>query len=69
MDLSFYQSEKGFSLDELVVKLADVFECKAFSELLKMMTLGPNVSLMIYPQIRVKPHQIRCQPCFPGNFS
>lgn len=37
MDLSFVQSEEGFSLDELVVKLAGVFENKAFTELLKMM--------------------------------
>jgi len=36
MDLSFCQSEEGFSLDELVTKLADVFERKAFSELLKL---------------------------------
>jgi len=36
MDLSVCQSEDGFSLDELAVKLADVFERKAFSELLKV---------------------------------
>lgn len=36
MDLSFCQSEEGFSLGELVSKLADVYERKAFSELLKM---------------------------------
>lgn len=36
MVLSFCQSEQGFSLDELVVKLGDMFERKAFSELLKM---------------------------------
>ena len=29
MDLSFCQSEEGFSLDELVSKLADVYERKA----------------------------------------
>ena len=33
MDLSFCQSETGFSLDELIVKLADVYERKAFPEL------------------------------------
>ena len=33
MDLSFCQSETGFSLDELVTKLADVYERKAFAEL------------------------------------
>ena len=36
MELSFCQAETGFSLDELVEKLADVFERKAFAELLKM---------------------------------
>ena len=36
MDLSICQAGTGFSLDELVEKLADVFERKAFSELLKM---------------------------------
>lgn len=30
MDLSFCQSENGFSLDELIVKLADVYETKSF---------------------------------------
>lgn len=36
MDLSFCQSEQGFSWDELVLKLADVYERKAFAELLKL---------------------------------
>ncbi|WP_176011740.1 hypothetical protein [Victivallis sp. Marseille-Q1083] len=36
MDLSFCQSENGFSLDELVTKLAEVYDRKAFAELLKM---------------------------------
>ncbi len=36
MELSFCQLEEGFSLGELVVKLADVHERKAFGELLKM---------------------------------
>ena len=46
MDLSFCQSEKFF-LDELVIKLADVYERKAFAELLKMilqMVLDPSTS-------------------------
>ncbi len=29
-------SEQGFSLDKLVLKLADVYERKAFAELLKL---------------------------------
>lgn len=36
MDLSFCLSENGFSLDELVIKLADVFERRAFAELLRL---------------------------------
>ena len=36
MDLSFCLSENGFSLDELIEKLADVFERKAFPELLRL---------------------------------
>jgi len=36
MELWFCQSEDGFSLDELVIKLSEIFEKKAFSELLKL---------------------------------
>lgn len=36
MDLSFCQSETGFSLDELVTQLADMYERKTFAEQLKM---------------------------------
>ena len=36
MDLSFCLAEEGFSLDELVMKLADVYERKAFAELLRL---------------------------------
>ena len=64
MDLSFCQSENGFFLDELVTKLADVYERKAFAELLgkfKMSfwrvsysgrgaTFSPLQSLMIVPE-------------------
>lgn len=35
-ELSFCLAENGFSLDELVVKLADLFERKAMSEFLKL---------------------------------
>jgi hypothetical protein len=35
-DLSFCLAENGFSLDELVFKLRDLFENKAFSELLRL---------------------------------
>ena len=36
MEMSICQAENGFSLDELVKKLADAFENKAFAEILKM---------------------------------
>ena len=54
MDLSFCQSETGFSLDELVVKLGDVYERKAFGELLKMILQMVQEILMyrILPLLR-----------------
>ena len=36
MEMSICQAENGFSLDELVKKLAAAFENKAFAEILKM---------------------------------
>jgi hypothetical protein len=36
MEISIYQAENGISLDELVKKFADVFENKAFADILKM---------------------------------
>ena len=36
MELSICQTENGFSLDELVKKLADAFENKAFADILKI---------------------------------
>jgi len=36
MDLTFCNSEDNFSLDELVMKVADAFEHKAIAELLKL---------------------------------
>ena len=36
MEMSICQAGHGFSLDELVKKLADAFENKAFAEILKM---------------------------------
>ena len=35
-EISICQAENGFSLDELVKKVADAFENKAFAEILKM---------------------------------
>ena len=36
MEMSICQAENRFSLDELVKKLADAFENKAFADILKM---------------------------------
>ena len=36
MEMSICQAENGFSLDELVKKLAAAFENKAFADILKM---------------------------------
>ena len=35
-EMSICQAENGFSLDELVKKLADAFKNKAFADILKM---------------------------------
>ena len=56
MDLSFCQAETGFSLDELVTKLADVYERKAFAELLKMIL-----------QEKLPSVQIPASLCVQGN--
>ena len=36
MEMSICQAENGFSLDELVKKVADTYENKAFADILKM---------------------------------
>ena len=36
MEMSICQAENGFSLDELVQKVADAYEKKAFADILKM---------------------------------
>ena len=36
MEMSICQAENGFSLDELVKKLADPYKNKAFTDILKM---------------------------------
>ena len=58
MDLSFCQSEQGFSWDELVLKLADVYERKAFAELLKLIlqdaqrdSVEKNTSVSLFRQV------------------
>lgn len=59
MDLSFCQSEQGFSLDELVVKLGDMFERKAFSELLKMI-LQLVQEILMYRIFQKKTNGMKC---------
>jgi hypothetical protein len=44
--MSICQAEKGFSLDELVKKVADAYEKKAFAEILKMNLLLTQEVLM-----------------------
>ena len=64
MDLSICQSEKGFSLDELVIKLADIFERKAFSELLKMI-LQLVQEILMYRIFHGKTDAMKC--CVNGR--
>ena len=64
MDLSFCQSENGFSLDELVVKLADVYERKAFPELLKMI-LQMVQEILMYRIFHGKADALKC--CDSGH--
>lgn len=58
MDLSFCQSETGFSLDELVVKLGDVYERKAFGELLKMILQMVEVTGWMFCQFDQLPELV-----------
>ena len=65
MDLSFCQSETGFSLDELVTKLADVYERKAFAELLKMI-LQMVQEILIHRLLHGRLDTLKC--CDRGHF-
>ena len=65
MDLSFCQSETGFSLDELVTKLADVYERKAFAELLKMI-LQMVQEILIHRLLHGRLDALKC--CDRGHF-
>ena len=65
MDLSFCQSETGFSLDELVTKLADVYERKAFAELLKMI-LQMVQEILIQRLLHGRLDTLKC--CDRGHF-
>uniref|UniRef100_UPI0011CC48F5 ISH6 family transposase n=1 Tax=Victivallis vadensis TaxID=172901 RepID=UPI0011CC48F5 len=64
MDLSFCQSENGFSLDELVTKLAEVYDRKAFAELLKMI-LQMVQELLMYRIFHGETDALKC--CDSGH--
>lgn len=65
MDLSFCQSETGFSLDERVTKLVDVYERKAFAELLKMI-LQMVQEILIQRLLHGRLDTLKC--CDRGHF-
>ena len=46
LDLSFCLSDNGFSLDELVFKLGDLFEKKAFNEILRLILMLVQETLL-----------------------
>ena len=48
-EMSICQAENGFSLDELVKKVADAYEKKAFAEILKMNLLLTQEVLLSMP--------------------
>jgi len=64
MELSFCQAETGFSLDELVEKLSDVFERRAFAELLKMI-LQLVQEVLMYRIFNGKANAMKC--CTEGH--
>ena len=65
LDLSFCLSKNGFSLDELVFKLGELFEKKAFSELLRLILM--LVQEVLYHRIyHGKDHPFSC--CSSSDF-
>ena len=60
--MSLCQAENGFSLDELVKKLADAFENKAFAEILKM-----NLQLTQEVLMHRIFNNLNSQQCCPGR--
>ena len=59
MEMSICQAENGFSLDELVKKLADAFENKAFADILKM-NLQLTQEVLIYRLFNCHDNQQCC---------
>ena len=62
MEMSICQAENGFSLDELVKKLSDAFENKAFAEILKM-NLQLTQEVLLYRIF----NNSSSQKCCPDN--
>ncbi|MCF6175810.1 MAG: hypothetical protein L3J71_08590 [Victivallaceae bacterium] len=59
LDLSYCLAENGFSLDELIVKLSDLFKKKAFSELLKLI-LQNCQEVLLWRIFKGKPVAVSC---------
>jgi hypothetical protein len=65
LDLSFCLAESGFSLDELVFKLGELFENKAFSELLRLV-LQLTQEALLWRMFNGKTQAVSC--CGQSNF-
>ena len=65
MEMSICQAENGFSLDELVKKLADAFENKAFADILKM-NLQLTQEVLMY---RIFNDKSNMQCCSDGHLT
>lgn len=61
MDLLVCQSENGFSLDELVKKLSEAYENKAFSELLRTILMLTQ-EVLIFRILKEKKNAMECCP-------
>ena len=60
MEMSICQAENGFSLDELVQKVADSYEKKAFADILKM-NLQLTQEILMYRIFNNK-NTLQCYP-------
>ncbi len=59
LDLSYCLAENGFSLDELILKLSDLFHKKAFSEILKLIMQSCQEALL-WRIFHGEPNSISC---------
>ena len=65
MEMSICQAENGFSLDELVQKVADAYEKKAFADILKM-NLQLTQEVLMY---RIFNNKSNLQCCPDGHLT